>query len=472
MDDYHILPSFFFLVYVYEKDKAMRRAIFFFFGAGGTQGGVKKVAQGKTVIPYCKWILGEGTRALLASIHHPLVTEYFLRLHQKRIEIEKLQAGDQVDALRLLKNKVDGKPFDLVQWNIQYRGELDVAEEISNCLLKMDENVKLRDQLRFEKDQAWENQDLLPMVEEDIVDLLNQLQSMDDRVNGVMARRLESGDALGSSSRTWIVEVAGKAGGEEASLFAAELAEMYKAYAVESMDWRIEATGNEGGGGGDATSSSAPALASGGVKFQVMGDGVYRNFRHEIGVHKVQRVPVTDQDGKMQTSTAVVTLMPLLDPVSVDVHEGDCKIEFVRGSGPGGQGMQSSSNAVCLTHVPSGISVKCHQSRSALGNKELALQMVAQQLLARRIKSQNSSLHEAWRNQWSSGERSDKMRTYNYSQNRVTDHRLGKDFSLTTFMEGGSGLKGLHDDLNAAEDKHQLVTVLLRHIEGEFGSVV
>ncbi|PBJ68637.1 Peptide chain release factor 1, mitochondrial [Trypanosoma cruzi cruzi] len=392
-----------------------------------------------------------------------------------------LQEQGQTDALRSLRNKVDRKPFDHVLWNIQYREEIDVAEEISGYLVKLNENVKLRDQILLEKDPVGEDRDLLSMLEEDMESLLNQVRNMDDCVNGVMARRLESSDTLGSSSRAWVLEVTGKAGGEEASLFAAELAEMYREYSTGVRNWRIEEAENGagggggaagGGGGGDASALSAPALASTGVKFMAIGDSVYRNLRHEIGVHKVQRVPLTDQDGKMQTSTAVVTLMPVLDPVSVNVHENDCKIEFVRGSGPGGQGMQSSSNAVCLTHIPSGISVKCHQSRSALGNKETALQLVAQQLLAQRVKDQNSSFHEAWRNQWSSGERSDKMRTYNFPQNRVTDHRLGKDFPLNTFMEGGNGLKGLHDDLNAAEDRKQLVTVLLRHIDGEFGSAV
>ncbi|KAH9599505.1 Peptide chain release factor [Trypanosoma melophagium] len=447
----------------------MRNAPFLRFGAGGTQGGVKKVTQG-TTISYTKWALVDGARAILAPIHHPLVTEYFIRLNQKRIFLEKLQEQGDTDALLQLKNKVDGKPFDNVQWNIQYRDELDVAEEISGYLLKINDNVILKNQLHSQKNLTKEDQDLLPVVEEDINDLLNRVKDMDDQVNRSMGRRLESGDALGSSSRTWIIEVAGKAGGEEASLFAGELAEMYRAYATLKREWDVESA--EEKGDTDNPSSGAPAVATTGAKFQVTGDGVYRSMRHEIGVHKVQRVPITDQDGKMQTSTAVVTLMPVLDPVSVNVHEEDCKFEFVRGSGPGGQGMQSSSNAVCLTHKPSGISVKCHKSRSALGNKELALQMVAQQLLARRVKDQNSSLHDAWRNQWSSGERSDKMRTYNYPQNRVTDHRLGKDFPLRSFMEGGEALKELHDELNALDDTHLLVTVLLRHIEGEFGSVV
>ncbi|ESL12075.1 peptide chain release factor 1 [Trypanosoma rangeli SC58] len=346
-------------------DNIMRRVLLLLFGAGGTQGGVKKLAH-ENPIPYHKWFLEEGTRALLNPIHHPLVTEYFIRLNQKHMELERLQEQGETDVLRTLKSKLNGKPFDHVMWNIQYREELDVAEVISGYLLKLNDNVKLRDQIRLVKDTSREERDLLLMLEEDIESLLGQVRGLDDQVNGVMARRLESSDALGSASRAWIVEVSGKAGGEEASLFAAELAGMYQAYAVDVRNWRIEAakegagrgggTGLAcGGSGGDTSAFTAPVLASTGVKFQAIGDGVYRNLRHEIGVHKVQRVPVTDQGGKMQTSTAVVTLMPVLDPVSVDVHESDCKIEFVRGSGPGGQGMQSSSNAVCLTHLPSGI---------------------------------------------------------------------------------------------------------------------
>ncbi|EPY30543.1 peptide chain release factor 1 [Strigomonas culicis] len=283
-----------------------------------------------------------------------------------------------------------------------------------------------------------------------------------------MERRLRSEDVVGSSSKTWTCTVAGKAGGEEAGLFASELAEMFKAYAKEFREMRVssgEDADQEASGTGEGT-------VSGTFKFQLTGNDVYRNFHHEIGVHKVQRVPVTDAAGKMQTSTAVFTMMPVLDPVAVNVHESDCKIDFVRGSGPGGQGMQSSSNCVVLTHKPTGISVKCHQSRSALGNKELALQMVAQQILAQKVREQHSSLHAAWSSQWSSGERSDKMRTYNYPQNRVTDHRLGKDYSLSTFMERGSGLVGLHDEFNDINDREQLCSVLLKHIKNEFGSTV
>lgn len=430
------------------------------FGAGGTQGGVKKVLVAK--INYSSWALSQKTQSLISHIHHPLVVEYFIRLNDKRVFLEKLQAEsvDSTNTQQLL-NKRDASFFDYVKWNMTYRDELDVAEKVSSTLRQLDENITLQEQLTSRADRSEGDSEMLDMIREDIESLTKELKSFDDEVNRVMERRIGLDDVVGSSTNTWNINIEGKAGGEEASLFAAELAEVVKAYAVEIRGLKVGTVGDEEDPG-----------SSCGSRFQVSGDSVYRNFHHEIGVHKVQRVPVTDAAGKMQTSTAVFTMMPVLDPVAVNVHESDCKIDFVRGSGPGGQGMQSSSNCVVLTHKPSGISVKCHQSRSALGNKELALQMVAQQILARRVKDQNNSLHEAWKNQWSSGERSDKMRTYNYPQNRVTDHRTGKDYPLVSFMEHGAGLKALHDDLNEISDREQVNNVLLRHIEGEFGSVV
>ncbi|KAH8605502.1 PCRF domain [Trypanosoma vivax] len=443
----------------------MRHAGLCLFGAGGTLGGVKKVSC-SAIIPYKNWALSASTRSLLSAVHHPLVTEYFIRLDKKRVELESIQDNSDVVDVPTQGRKPADQSFNFVEWNIRYGSELEVAEKMSMHLSKINKNVALRDQLATRRNLPTDDRDLLVLVEEEIQEILDQIRRMDNEVNNIMMRRLDSSDTLGSCSRTWTLEVAGKAGGEEASLFAVDLAEMYKVYASEVRKWDIAAVDSPLDGD---LSDSCPAIPkNSNAKLQIKGEGVYRQLRHEIGVHKVQRVPVTDQDGKMQTSTAVVTLMPVLDPVSVNIHESDCAIEFVRGSGPGGQGMQSSSNAVCLTHKPSGISVKCHQSRSALGNKELALQMVAQQLLSRLVKSQNSSIHEAWCNQWSSGERSDRLRTYNYPQNRVTDHRLGKDFPLGTFMERGAGLKTLHDDLNAVDDEQQLVTVLLRHIEGDF----
>lgn len=440
------------------------------FGAGGTQGGVKKITTAK--LTYDRWWLKPNTRELVNTIHHPLVTEYFVRLDQKRKAIDQwleTNTGIPEKDQQPLVNKVDGSPFNMVMWNSHYRDEVDLGEKMTQLLTQLDENVMMRDQLEGKDSAKLSESDaeLLEMVKDEITTLLEKIKELDPEVDTVMNRRLSSEDVIGSSSNTWNITVTGKAGGEEAGLFAGELAEMFKAYAKESRAMTVcDLDGSEVGN--DSTEGST----AGGFRFQVSGMNVYRNFHHEIGVHKVQRVPVTDAAGKMQTSTAVFTMMPVLDPVSVDVLESDCKIDFVRGSGPGGQGMQSSSNCCVLTHKPSGISVKCHQSRSALGNKELALQMVAQQILAQKVRDQNSSLYDAWKNQWSSGERSDKMRTYNYPQNRVTDHRLGKDYPLISFMEHGSGLVKVHDELNEVNDREQLNSALLRHIEGEFGSTV
>lgn len=428
------------------------------FGAGGTQGGVKRV--GAVKINYINWYLKDATRDRLQAIHHPLVTEYLIRLNEKRKMIERYQEESIANtSLAPLVNKADGSLLDLARWNALYKDEIDLSAQMSEFLIKLNDNIILQTNIQTKGERSENDAELLDMINEDIADILKQITSLDNPVNSIMEKRLASEDVVGSSSRTWNICVAGKAGGEEAGLFAGELAEMFKLYAKETLGLQV-----------DTPTEGEDSISTTGHRFQLTGEGIYRNFHHEIGVHKVQRVPVTDAAGKMQTSTAVFTMMPVLDPVAVNVHESDCNIDYVRGSGPGGQGMQSSSNCCVLTHRPSGISVKCHQSRSALGNKELALQMVAQKILSQKVRSQNSSLHDSWESQWSSGERSDKMRTYNYPQNRVTDHRLGKDYSLVTFMERGAGLREVHASLNDLNDRQELVRVLLKHIEGEFSS--
>ncbi|CCW70952.1 unnamed protein product [Phytomonas sp. Hart1] len=436
------------------------------FGTGGTLGSVQKVKE--STINYTNWAFLKETLTLLKDIHHPLVIEYLFRLNKKRQIVENrketaLYAG--VDDLKL-KNKSDSNSFDFVKWNACYHDEFDTAERISNILQELDDNSNLYTQTKSKKSLSASDTEFLQMIEEEIKVLIIRIKELNDQVSTIMKKRLECDDLVALSSKKWIVCVAGKAGGEEADLFARELFDMFKSYAKEFR--ALQASEVQ-----DSSDDFIEFLkSSGGHQFCVTGDDVYRNFRHEIGVHKVQRVPLTDAMGKMQTSTAVVTMMPILDPVSVDIREEDCTIHYVRGSGPGGQGMQSSSNCVVLTHIPSGYTVKCHQSRSALGNKELALQMAAQHILSQKIKSQNSSLYDTWKNQWSSGERSEKMRTYNYLHNRVTDHRLGKDYPLSFFMDRGCGLATLHDELNEISDSEQLKVTLLKHIRTDFEGIV
>lgn len=451
------------------------------FGAGGTKGGVQRVQLTKEYNGYQNWFLSHETRNELAKLHHVLVPEYFLRLYEKHSQLEKWQETNLSDpSEKDCFTNHDKTPFDYIAWNKKYRDEIDTATRFYGYATQLEDTMNLLSRLSREDacmpssqkhspslSLSEEEKELLPLIKQDKENLILQIRAMDKEIESIMSRRLEREDIVGSSSRLWLLSVAGKAGGEEASLFAEELADVLQTYCTSIHGWNVrKASESEcGASGGDEVAYPEEGCIS-----VIEGDSVYRHLHHEIGVHKVQRVPITDGSGKMQTSTAVVKLLPILDPVSVQVYENDCKIDFVRGSGPGGQGMQSSSNCVVLTHLPSGITVKCHQSRSALGNKALALQHVARQLLARRVKDRNSSLYGAWSNQWSSGERSDKMRTYNYPQNRVTDHRLGKDYPLTQFLEGGNLVKSLHDDLNAISDREEISSTLLRHITGNFGS--
>jgi len=462
-------------------------------------GGVKKVSLSSSATSFTDWRLAEGARGeLLREVPsvHPLCWEFLFQLHKKHATLQQVQesatekdtSGKSPEELlrALVQNKATKAPFSLSAWNKKFSHDVDDSRDVGERLMRLNDAVMMYDE--YDEDLSNNNKaatstlssggakedgvqlsdtdraEMKAMCSEEIDGLIIELRDRADDVKALIHRRVAASDVLGSSSRTWTVELSGKAGGTEASLFAAELLEVIKNYATSVHGWRCEPILQD-----DATTGTTVAS---GTKLQIIGDDVYRFLRHEIGVHKVQRVPVTDHDGKMQTSTAVFTMVPVLDPVAVEVRESDCNIEFVRGSGPGGQGMQSSSNCCVLLHRPSGITVKCHQSRSALGNKELALQTVSQQILAKKVREQEGSYNAAWMNQWTSGERSEKMRTYNYPQNRVTDHRVGRDFPLVSFMEGGALWKELHDVLSEADDRSMMESMLRKCLEGDLGSDV
>lgn len=443
------------------------------YGGGKLTGGVKKVSDGFHTA-FTGWSLSAAVRDELLRVFpdtHPLLWEYIHQLTAKHCDIQKIQDAavssdrNAEDVLRsAMKNSKTQAPFSLTKWNKKYVNDVDEVADVAALLEKLQQSIAMYEDTNRQVASLTNSDDLtakaeaeemLALCSDDVDGIVESLKSREEFITSFLSKKVNDADILGSSSRTWDLEVTGRAGGLEASLFAAELLEVLRAYCRNVHGWRVENSSDE---------------ASAQTKVRVIGDEVYRFLQHEIGVHKVQRVPVTDANGKMQTSTAVVTLMPEVDPVSVDVQESDCTFDFVRGGGPGGQGMQSSSNCCVMSHRPSGITVKCHQSRSATANKEIALQMVAQQILAKKVKEQASSLNSAWSEQWSSGERSEKMRTYNYPQNRVTDHRLGRDFPLSGFMEGGAMWKELHDALNNANFRQMADTALRSHLENHFDS--
>ena len=229
-----------------------------------------------------------------------------------------------------------------------------------------------------------------------------------------------------NDERNVIVEIRQGAGGEEAALFAADLYRMYSMYAT-SEGFKTEGTVlNETELGGIKE-----------ISFMVIGDGAYSKFKFESGVHRVQRIPVTESNGRIQTSTVTVAVLPEAEDVEVEVNPADIKIESCKSSGAGGQHINKTESAVRLTHKPSGIVIECDQERSQLQNKERALKILYTKLYDMKQREQDEMIASTRKSQVGSGDRSEKIRTYNYPQSRITDHRINKTvFNLTSFLNG------------------------------------
>lgn len=224
-----------------------------------------------------------------------------------------------------------------------------------------------------------------------------------------------------------IMEIRAGAGGDEAGLFAAELFRMYTRFAERQGGWKTEIISeNRTGIGGYKE-----------VIFEVRGKGAYSQLKYESGVHRVQRVPVTESSGRIHTSTVTVAVLPEVDEVEVEINPKDLEITTYGSSGPGGQHMQKNETAVRILHKPSGIVVTCENQRSLTQNKLQALAVLRARLYEIERQKRESELEEARRSQVGTGERSEKIRTYNFPQNRVTDHRIGfTSYNLPAVMEG------------------------------------
>jgi len=241
-----------------------------------------------------------------------------------------------------------------------------------------------------------------------------------------------------------IVEIRGAEGGEEANLFARDLFEMYRAYAAR-QGWKLEVLG------------SSPSDLGGfsEISFLVRGEGVWPKLKHEGGPHRVQRVPVTESQGRVHTSSATVTVLPEAEEVDVDIDPNDLQVDVYRSSGPGGQSVNTTDSAVRITHKPTGMVVAMQDEKSQLQNRARALQVLRARLLKLEQDRQAAELSEARRDQVGGGGRSEKIRTYNYKQNRVTDHRIGLDLHKLDKVLAGE-LEEIVDALVADERSRQL----------------
>ena len=223
-----------------------------------------------------------------------------------------------------------------------------------------------------------------------------------------------------------IVEIRGGAGGEEAALFAHSLFRMYSMYA-ESMHWKVEVMNmNETELGGVKE-----------VSFSIEGEGAYSRLKFESGVHRVQRVPETETQGRIHTSTVTVAVLPEAEEVEFELNPDDLKIDVFRSSGAGGQHVNKTSSAIRVTHLPTGMVVECQDERSQYKNKDKALRVLRSRLLSQKIEEQNAQIASQRKLQVGTGDRSERIRTYNYPQGRVTDHRIGLTlYKLDAILNG------------------------------------
>lgn len=241
-----------------------------------------------------------------------------------------------------------------------------------------------------------------------------------------------------------ICEIRAGAGGDEAALFAGTLFRMYNMYA-ESKHWKIDVLNeNETGLGGYKE-----------VTFMVSGKGVYSRLKFESGVHRVQRVPDTESSGRIHTSTATVAVLPVVEDVEIEINPADIKMEVFRASGAGGQHINKTSSAVRLIHVPTGIVAECQTERSQTQNREYAMSLLKSRLYEIEKTKRDSEIANERKNQVGSGDRSEKIRTYNYPQGRITDHRIGLSiYQMENFLNGD--LDEMIDSLIAADRAERL----------------
>ncbi len=305
---------------------------------------------------------------------------------------------------------------------------------------------KYREYKRTEQDiedalfliESEDDEEMRALAQSELKDAKARLEVISEELTVLLLPRDPNDD------KNIIVEIRAGAGGEEAALFAAVLYRMYSMYAATSGFKVSVANANETELGGFKE-----------ISFTVEGDGAYSRFKFESGVHRVQRVPETESQGRIQTSTATVAVLPEVEDVEVEIKDSDLIFESCKSSGAGGQHINKTESAVRLTHKPTGIVIECQEERSQFKNKDKALKMLRAKLYDIKQREQSEKISSDRKSQVGTGDRSEKIRTYNYPQNRVTDHRIGLTLhSLDSFVNGN--ISQMIDSLIAADTAEKL----------------
>lgn len=270
-------------------------------------------------------------------------------------------------------------------------------------------------------DEAGGDDELRMMAQEEYTDSKRRIDELTDELKLLLLPKDPDDD------RNVIVEIRGGAGGDEAALFANSLFRMYTMYA-QSQGWKMELL-------------SANPTELGGYKevsFSIEGEGAYARMKYESGVHRVQRVPETESQGRIHTSTITVAVLPEVEEVDVDINPADLTIQTYRSSGAGGQHINKTESAIRIIHNPTGVVVECQEERSQFKNKDKAMKMLYSKLYEAKLTARDSKIAEERRIQVGTGDRSERIRTYNFPQSRVTDHRIGLTlYKLDSIMNGG-----------------------------------
>ena len=309
--------------------------------------------------------------------------------------------------------------------------------EIADIVAKYREYKKAK-QAMDEAEEMMQDPEMKELAEMEYYDNKEKLPKLEEELKVLLIPKDKDDD------KNIICEIRGGAGGEEAALFAGTLFRMYSMYA-EKKHWKLEVLNeNETGLGGYKE-----------ISFMITGKGVYSRLKFESGVHRVQRVPDTESSGRIHTSTATVAVLPVVEDVEIDINPADVRMEVFRASGAGGQHVNKTSSAVRLIHEPTGIVAECQTERSQLQNREYAMRLLKSRIYDQEKQKQDAELASERKSQVGSGDRSEKIRTYNYPQGRITDHRIGLSiYQFEDFLNGN--LDEMIDSLIAADRAERL----------------
>ena len=308
--------------------------------------------------------------------------------------------SDQNNFRKLMKEQSDLAP--IVE---AYKAYKEAKQTVEDSLMILDEES---------------DEEMRELAKEEMNEAKEQITELEEKLKILLLPKDENDD------KNVVVEIRGGAGGDEAALFAAELYRMYCMYA-ETQHWKTEMISvNENGLGGFKE-----------VVFMINGQGAYSKLKYESGVHRVQRIPVTESGGRIHTSTATVAIMPEAEEVDVEIDMNDCRFDVFRASGNGGQCVNTTDSAVRLTHIPTGIVISCQDEKSQLKNKDKALKVLRARLYEVAEAERLAGIAEDRKSQVGTGDRSERIRTYNFPQGRVSDHRINLTlYKLDSFLDG------------------------------------